>query len=329
MIPSEISFKKQQEILPSPVSTFPLYGLHITSNRLLPLPAIHGEKPADISIYFEGIIDPLPGSPPKTVVREWRQEKGHWLLRFYNIEGHILEFLLNQDGKEIRIRQSFPEWQDTIFVLLNTALAGALHLQGRTMLHASVLVKNDKSYAFSGKSGSGKSSFASALVAEGLALQSDDIGAFTMENHHPIFHAGYPYLKISSPIAEILGWQKNQLKTIFSTQPDYEEKWLDLSSQTGGFYRGSAPLKAIYILCGRKQKIQFPHIETLSAGQGAFALVHHFYGHPWLVKPGKKTLSLCAHLAGTIPIHRVWLPDGLEHLRGSAQAFLQQSEQLG
>lgn len=308
-------------------SFFSIYGMRVCSQ--LPLPCIRIDKgEPDVEVYFEGMIPRVLSPPPKTLLREWKEQNNHWLLRYLFNEGHILEFLFDLDGKRIRIRQSYPDWQNSVFVLLMPALAAYLHLQGKSIVHVSSLVRHNESFLVAGVNGSGKSSLAGALVAEGLALHSDDIGVVAMESLRPVIQAGYPRLKITLQTAAALGWNESSLKTIFFTDPEYEEKWLDVSSMEDGFHDSPAPLRAIYILSHRSAEIDVPQIEPLPAGQGALALTPHLYGDTWLQRAGRRTMSICAQLADSVPVFSLRLPEGLNRLRSSARFIVRHMETL-
>jgi hypothetical protein len=301
--------------------SFRVYGLRVRSDLPLPLAPIADDRP-DVVIRFEGFISRLDCPPPGSQTKEWRWQENHWLLRFQADNGHVLEFLFAPDGKHITIRQSYPEWRDTLFILMYTALAAALHLQGVPLLHASSLVNNGAAFLFMGVSGSGKSTLAAALAAQGLSFQADDIAALSWESGRPVVQAGYPILKIQLPTGMALGWPTAMMRSIFLTAPEYPEKWVDGAALPGGFHDRPAPLKAIYILSGRRSDLHTPRIETLPPSQGCLALVKYLYGQPWLKTAEDKALRLCSQIAAVTPIRRLWLPDGLERLGATAQAVM-------
>jgi len=308
-------------------SKFCLYGLNIHCYLPLPFPRAEFDK-ADIEVCFQGIVARPAGPLPKTLVREWMQENSHWVLRYLGKGGESLEFIFDQGGQRIRIRQSYNEWGSTLFLLLNPAMAASLHLQGFPVLHASSLVREDVAFLFAGVSGAGKSSLAAALVAEGNALHSDDIGVIRFEKGYPIIPPGYPRLKITLQTAAALGWDRDQLKTIFPMKPEYDEKWLDVSLINEGFYGSPAPLRAIYVLSDRSSEIDAPQIDALPAGRGALALTKHLYGDTWLQKPGRRTMAICAQLADRIPIFSLRLPEGISRLRSSTRFLIGHMDDL-
>jgi len=295
-------------------ATYFLYGLRIRSDLPLPITPIESDS-ADLVVRFEEYIPRPAGPPPNSMKRSWQKQGNQWVLRFQGIEGHVLEFVYNLEGTKVSIRQSYPEQRDTLFVLMCTALAAALHLRGRPVLHAASLVNNGAAYLLMGSSGAGKSTLAAALAAEGLSFHADDIAAIAWDAGRPFIQAGYPRLKITPQVAAALGWPEDILLPIFVTIPDHPEKWVNASFLPGGFYDGPAPLKAIYLLSGRAANLDVPRVETLSSSQSALAMVRHLYGQPWLRLSMAQVTAICTRLAETTPVRRLWLPDGLERLR--------------
>jgi hypothetical protein len=307
--------------LPSKPATYSLYGLRVKSDLPLPLTPIENDD-ADLVIRFEGFIPRPDGNPPAVMTRVYQRQEKRWMLRFDNPNGHVLEFIYDRLGTTLSMRQSYPEWPDSLSVLLSVAMAAALHLQGRPALHATSLVKNGVAYLLMGSSGVGKSSLTAALAAEGLSFHADDVSALSWDSSGPVVHAGYPRLKITEQTADALGWPGDYLLPVFLTVSDYQEKWVDALRLPGGFHRGRVPLKAIYILSGRSVDLSTPRLETLSHGQAAMTIVQHLYGNSWLITPHAQAMALCARIAEKAAVHRLWLPDGLDRLRSTARFIM-------
>jgi YD repeat-containing protein len=302
--------------LSNPV-TYSLYGLRVQSNRPLPLAPIEADT-IDLSIRFEDLISLPDGKPPGVMTKVYeRQEKGR-VLRFQNPDGHVLEFVYDSAGTRISLRRSYPEWQDSLLALLSVAVAVALHLQGRPVLHATSLVKDGMAFLLTGPSGVGKSSLAAALATEGVAFHADDVSALSWNRADPFVQAGYPRLKITPQTAGALGWPESLLLPVCVTVPEYPEKWVNALRLPGGFHHGSAPLRAIYVLSGRSIALKIPQIETLPHGQAAIAVARCLYGNSWLEIPPAQVVALCARIAAKAAVHRVWLPEGLGRLRSAA-----------
>lgn len=76
-----------------------------------------------------------------------------------------------------------------------------LELRGATCLHASAVQIGGRAVALVGHSGSGKSSFAARLVADGYPLVTDDILPVTIGQSGCIASPGYPRMKIRPDMA--------------------------------------------------------------------------------------------------------------------------------
>ena len=311
-----ISVKKELS-----ASIYSLYGLNIYSELPLPVLPVNTKK-IDMKVHFDRIIPRFVNTLPNKINREWKLENNNWLLRYFGYKDNVLEFRFGLDGKKIHISQSYLEWRDSIFILSGVVLATSLHLQGKSILHATSLVKNGKSFLLAGFSGAGKSTLAASLVKEGVSFHSDDMAVFTINKDSIIIQAGYPRLKVTPETAKSLGWGDESLIPVMISGPLNNERWIELSTLKNSFYEKSAPLKAIYILSGRDKKIDIPYIYPISKGHGTLSLVRHIYGQPWLVKPGKRLMDICSQIIRNIPVYKVVFPDDLSKLRQAACMFI-------
>lgn len=159
------------------------------------------------------------------------------MLRFYNESGYMTQYLICNDGRQIRISQSWPEWRDSVFGLMNAAMAASVVLGGSPVLHGSSLVHNGCSFFIMGISGAGKSSLSAALAALGMMTHSDDIGVpaglsregaaigqgTSSAKHEPdqehciSIEAGYGQLKVRPDLPERIGLGSVALDPVFQT----------------------------------------------------------------------------------------------------------------
>lgn len=298
-----------------------LYGRQICSEYPMPLPAV-AERNPDITIHFTGFKPKSLSQSPNPSAREWVESNGRYFLRFYNHQGHTLEFRFSNNGKHVDISQSWPEWQDSLFALMNPAMAAAISLQGGTVLHGSSLIYNNQSILISGVSEAGKSTLSAALAAEGFSLHSDDLGVVTHNNKQFGIAPGYDRIKIHPEVLEILNLKSLTLHPVTTSIADEVEKWLCADDLPGGFYSQSAPLAAILVLNRRSKQFNLPETELLSPLQAGVALTRHLYGNEWLNPPGASTLSVCSQLATAVPVYRITMPDDLTRLTPSARILL-------
>lgn len=300
----------------------------------MPLPEA-GEGPAEISIRFDGMVPKTEDCSPNTLYRTWQKEGEGWLLRIYNHYGHMNQFHLSGDGSDVRVTQSWPEWRDTLFNLMNVVMASAASLQGENILHASSLVRRDKALLVTGISGAGKSSLSAAFAANGYSVHSDDIALIqTDSTGTPEVMPGYPRIKIKTGIPEYLenmtsaalipltvdsdAMRAVEKLTGRSRSTEEHEQWLSADDLPGGFYNSPAPVYAVLILDKRREDVSVPVVTELKGAQAGLALAEHIYGREWLNPPGQKSMEFCARLAGDLPVYRVSMPDDLNLLAESA-----------
>lgn len=310
---------------PKTDQTFSLYGKTIRSNYPVFLTETTG-KPEDITIRFEGIFPkstfPYPDPP---VHRQWQQEGDYHALRYFDIQGNTLQFKFYDQGKRIYISQSWPEWRDTLFYILNPIMAAALRLSGSPVLHASSLVLRDYSFLIMGISEAGKSTLSTALAYLGMVMHSDDIAAPVNSSGDPVIAPGYDRIKVNSAVCPVLGLKGNDMLPIFSTPPEDTailEEWITAQHFSSGFYNKPAPARAIFILDQRKENIRVPDVRLLPPVEATLSLTEHFYGRDWLSLPGEESLTYSKNLALSLPVYRVSMPDNIDLLKPSAKHIL-------
>lgn len=339
-----------------------LYGQTVRSQVAMALEEVPSQAvdQADVQVVFDGFeqrecSDPYASEhPPDAIGRVWKPaDGGYRMLRYYNATGHMVQFLIREDGRQIRMSQSWPHWRDSVFLLMNPVMAGALVLGGSPVLHGSSMVQNGQSYFLMGESGAGKSSLSAALAAAGMMTHSDDIGVpVVLRNEGKVLmKPGYGQLKVASGLLEYIGLENARLDLIFGSQFAHEhpsnlralsthgvtsihehstipvvtepdEQWLPASQLPGGFFRDRAPLAGIFVLSKRKADIEVPEVHPLRGMQAVLALAEHMYGRDWLQPACASHLDLCRQLAGSVPVWRVHMPDRLELLMNSARVLL-------
>ena len=134
------------------------------------------------------------------------------------------------DGKEIIINISDENKLNTaLYYSLNIPIGCIFFQRGFICLHGSSVSKNNKSYAFVGSPGSGKSSFVGFLSNNGFKFASEDI--CIIEKATLICPGSFPMIKLSDPAATLCS-QSNIIKEI-----DKDSKYRSTYSIDENFFK--------------------------------------------------------------------------------------------
>lgn len=298
-----------------------LYGLNVCSNLPLPLPRTRGDG-IDLTIRWQGLASPLSFAPPSWV-RIWDQDEYGRILRYIDRKGRYVAFHFDMAGSAISVCHHTPfDWQDFLSILLGPALSAALHLRNIPCLHGSAVLREGGAVLLAGNGGAGKSTMTAALVNSGLPLLCEESAALVFDSGGVFVQPGYPLLKLSPQSLQALGQSPGRLPYAFPFLRLTDERWLDVRLLPGGFHHVAAPLKAVYLLAGRSREIRRPRILTLAPAEACLHLRKHLYGREWLPTPPEEAMRLCASIAATALVRRVWLPEGLEQINAAAQAII-------
>ncbi len=299
-----------------------LYGLNVESDIPLPCPPASGRR-TDLTIRWRGLAPPLPPAPP-SAWRTWEKRDDGWILRYRDPEGRYLEFHLAPDGSAVSVSHHTPfDWPDFLTILLGPALAATLQLRKTPVLHGGAVVIEGGAALLLSASGAGKTTLAASLVHAGQPFLSDEVVALTLRSDGIGALPGHSRLKLSSRAAAALGISPETLPLVSPGFNPAEERWLDARTLKGGQHADPAPLRIVYLLAGRRPDLRSPRIAPLAPAEAAIALGRHFYGRPWLSSPSEEDLRLCTRIAGSVPVRRVCLPDGLDRVGAAARALVE------
>ncbi len=161
------------------------------------------------------------------------------------------------NGEEIIINISSEDKLNTaLYYSLNIPMGCVFFQRGFICLHGSSVSKNNKSYAFLGSPGSGKSSFVGFLSNNGFKFASEDI--CIIEKATLICPSSFPMIKLSDPAATLCS-QSNIIKEI-----DKDSKYRSTYSiDKTAFQNEQSKLNAIYVLdWGQSTRIYEPNDKT-------------------------------------------------------------------
>ena len=284
--------------------SYTAYGLGFRS--ALPLPeliAVPGDR-VDVTIQLGKVDSLLPkvGAPES----------------YFHIVGEKAYFFWDQvgaflvrSGKEITV-DPLPQVEERLIrlPLLGAVLATLLDQRGATVLHSSAIAVQGAAVALLGNKGSGKSTIAAALYAQGHQLVADDVVALDVNDAtEPMAMPGFGQLKLwPGAAAASLGDDPEELPRLHSRADKRARQVISRLVQE------PVPLRQIYVL----DRGSTPQIERFQPQETMIQLIANLYvarfGQQSLHAKGSTHFLQCAALAGTVPVHRLRWPLAFESL---------------
>lgn len=300
-------------------SNYSVFGLHLRSN--LPLPGVNPDQSSteayDVELHL-GLRpysdeDYSPRFEELTYVSEDTNPAGEPALRISKVDQGAFVRLAYEDGtqfwvdhKRENIWATWPpasSFENAASYLLGPVLGLLLRLRGVTCLHASAVAFGDRSVAFVGSAGAGKSTTAAAFARQGCGVISDDIVALLEQED--AFHVmpAYPHLCLWPESVKILYDSAEALPRLI---PDWDKRRLALGNQGTHFESRCLPLAAIYVLSERRPD-PAPYVEAMRPQNALVALVADTYANKILDREMRaREFAVLARLVTTVPIRRVY-----------------------
>jgi hypothetical protein len=256
------------------------------------------DLPAGEELVYVGLASPEIGEPS---LRVWRVAGGEYLRIAYP-DG--TQFWMDRKRKELwAVWPGTSSLEDTASYLLGPILGLLLRLRGVTCLHASAVAFQDRSVAFVGPQGAGKSTTAAALARQGFGVLSDDIVALVERDG--AFHVmpAYPHLSLWPDSVKILYGSAEALPRFI---PDWDKRRMDLGERGTHFQNRSLPLGAIYVL-GERRPDPAPLVESMKPQMALLALVADTYANKILDREMRASeFSVLGRLVTSVPVRRVY-----------------------
>jgi hypothetical protein len=233
-------------------------------------------------------------------LRVWRVARGAFLHIAYS-DG--VQFWLDQKRETLwAVWPGTLSLEDTASYLLGPILGLLLRLRGVTCLHASVVAFDDRSVAFVGSQGAGKSTTAAAFARHGHGVLSDDIAP--LAEREGVFHVmpAYPHLSLWPDSVKMLYGSSEALPRFI---PNWDKRRLDLGNEGTHFENRPLPLGAIYIL-GERRPEPAPYLERMRPRSALLSLVADTYANKLLDREMRASeFAVLGRLVTTIPIRQV------------------------
>jgi hypothetical protein len=282
----------------------------------------HCDIELHLGISQQSIGENPPGSEELTYVSTETNAVGKPALRIFRVARGEFVRIAYEDGTEFwldRKRENvWATWPDTSSLentasyLLGPVLGLVLRLRGVTCLHASAVAFEDRSVAFVGAPGAGKSTTAAAFAREGYGILSDDIVALTESEGAFQVMPGYPYLCLWPESVKMLDDSPEALPRII---PDGEKRRLALGDHGTRFEKRTLRLGAIYVL-GDRRPDPAPYVETIRAQAAFLSLVADTYANKILDRDLRaREFELLSRLVGMVPIRRIYPNSDASRLR--------------
>jgi hypothetical protein len=233
-------------------------------------------------------------------LRVWRVARGAFLHIAYS-DG--AQFWLDQKRETLwAVWPGTLSLEDTATYLLGPILGLLLRLRGVTCLHASVVALGDRSVAFVGSQGAGKSTTAAAFARHGCGVLSDDIAP--LAEREGVFHVlpAYPHLSLWPDSVQMLYGSSEALPRFI---PNWDKRRLDLGNEGTRFENRPLPLGAIYIL-GERRPDPAPYLERIRPRSALLALVADTYANKILDRDMRASeFAVLGRLVTMIPVRQV------------------------
>jgi hypothetical protein len=196
-------------------------------------------------------------------------------------------------------------------LLLDHVLPRVVALRGDLMLHAAGAVgPSGRAHLLLGTTGTGKSTLATALAADGWPLLDDDgIRAINTEEG-PRAVPGYAGVRLLPDSAEAVLAGVRSERPMQAGHPKHR---YPVDGRRLSMAAGPAPIAAVYVM--ERAEIAEPAVEPLGLGDAVGALTRHGFhiaGEPEDVT--RQAFENAAELAASVPVKRLSCPAGLERL---------------
>ncbi len=285
---------------------YPIFGLRILSDVELPAPFRQNPEShlaQDVTIEF--------GKTPEYLVNPTIQRP-----RFQASPGECLLFVDSVAryhvtcGNRIVITPVPGASESAIQIFLLGSVFGALlHQRNFLVLHAGAIALKNAAIAFSGVSGTGKSTLTAGFIQRGFTFLADDVCAIRMEDGIPFVMPGFPRLKLWADVLKKLDITPVNPPHIRRNE-GLEKFFIDSEA----FCTEPVPLKKLFILTSS----QTDRLDTfpLTGGDKIKTLVSNTYRKKMIRGFGltNSHFQQCATLARSIAIHRIKRPAKGFHL---------------
>jgi hypothetical protein len=305
--------------LPTPFE-FSSYGLRLHANASIP--GLYDEaitSPADVKIWFGETppeLDRLMQTQEQWYVSSSLDTRGKPGLTIWKLANGAYFRLVYFDGNEFVVdasgTQVWVTWSDeggladAASYLLGPVLGFVLRLRGVTSLHASAICIGERTIAFVGPEGAGKSTTAAAFAARGYPIVADDIVALLNSPETFRAQSGCPRLRLWPTTVAALSGMDDSSPMSLPLDWGTRRYYLDLTRGGYKFERRALPLAAIYVLADRTADVSAPYVERVTGNDALMTLVANTYAAKLLDSARRaQEFELLNSLRNRVPLRRI------------------------
>jgi hypothetical protein len=301
---------------------YQVYGLLLTSEMALPeLTSAAETAPkgwVDLRVRFARRGEALPS--PSHWLMSWTLPTGErWLSMAKDAWGYLLrfpelaDFSVDADGREI-VCLPEPEIPPHTMrhLLLDQVLPLVLTIRGRKALHATAVLTPAGMCAFTGPTGTGKSTLAASLLLTGYPVLSDDCLVLEARDGQVLATPAYPGLRLREDTLKALGDTSGHLLSV----AHYTSKRRLVPDGHGSYFLTQAlPVARIYSLVRPAEGaleggLVAPRIQRLSA-RDSFVELLPFLFHLDVTDRTMlaRHFDFLEQVVSHVPVRQLWIPN--------------------
>lgn len=282
------------------MTEYEFYGFRLASEVPLPtLAPAGGAGTPDITLRFGPVVEQLEGAVWTSPFLEVGSDQSV-LVKI----GEGLRFLVT-GGSRILLRAAGAIDGGDMETHLSSLIAGViLHQRDELALHASAVAMPGGAVAFSGGSGLGKSTIASALALRGYPLLADDVCRVEFREGVPVVFPGPPRLRLWPDIARALGKAPEELAAGRANHPKRLLTGIARESE-------ARPLRTV-IRLGFDPRLTAPTVERLSGAASVMPIDDLVYRTRLGRHLGRNVgiFTKLTALGGAVNVFRLVRPEG-------------------
>ena len=289
------------------------YGLRVRSALVLPFDPLPDAEAADVTVRFGPVPATLPAGAGRLVRTDlWQARPGVFLMHMDGVARYLVA-----DGRDVCVEPLGGRPADIASFLVGLWII-LLQQRGVTTLHAAAVYTPGGAVLLLGRSGSGKSSLAAALVERGHALLADDVTGVVLRGGRATALPSFASLRLWKRTLEEMSAPPEVRSRV---RPGLEKYWVKASSACAEALPVCA---AIALNPSRGPGI---HMASVSPSDAFWLLCEHTHRKRASRALGQRPahFRVAAAMARQVPMSQAWRPRHpflLEELAAHVEAHM-------